>query len=93
MDFATKEYAKQRDNQDPLRRFREYFIIPSKADLARKTARPSPSEKDESEASTYLCGNSLGLQPKLTQKYFQQYSKHGLPKAFTVISRKSMTRT
>lgn len=73
MDIATKEYAKQRDKKDPLHRFREYFIIPSKSDLARKTTRPSHSEKDESEPSTYLCGNSLGLQPKLTQKYFQQY--------------------
>lgn len=73
MDIATEEYARQRDNQDPLRRLRANFIIPSKADLARKTARPLPSEKDQNEPSTYLCGNSLGLQPKLTQQYFQQY--------------------
>ena len=73
MDIATKEYATQRDNEDNLRHLRDNFIIPSKGDLARKTTKPSTSEQHQNEPSTYLCGNSLGLQPKLTQKYFQQY--------------------
>lgn len=33
----TKEYAEALDAQDPLRQFRDEFIIPSKKDLKRKT--------------------------------------------------------
>lgn len=32
-----KEYAEALDAQDPLRNFRDEFIIPSKKDLKRKT--------------------------------------------------------
>jgi kynureninase len=32
----TKEYAEELDERDPLREFRDQFIIPSKKDLARK---------------------------------------------------------
>lgn len=32
----TKEYAEALDAQDPLRQFRDEFIIPSKKDLKRK---------------------------------------------------------
>lgn len=53
----TLEFAKQQDQNDPLRRFRNQFHIP----------------KDKNgEEQVYLCGNSLGLQPKLTQEYIQQ---------------------
>jgi len=73
MDISSREYALQRDEEDPLRSFRDKFMIPSKSDLARKTIETSEGGRDE--PSTYLCGNSLGLQPKLTQEYFQQYLK------------------
>lgn len=33
----TREYAEALDAQDPLRQFRDEFIIPSKQDLKRKT--------------------------------------------------------
>jgi kynureninase len=36
-----KEYAQSLDKQDPLRHLRDEFIIPSKADLKRKTLKPS----------------------------------------------------
>jgi hypothetical protein len=36
----SKEYAELLDAQDPLRRFRDEFIIPSKKDLKRKTLFP-----------------------------------------------------
>ena len=45
----TAEFAARLDAQDPLRFFRSQFHIP-----------PGPDGQD----STYLCGNSLGLQPK-----------------------------
>jgi kynureninase len=53
----TIEFAREADKKDPLQKFREQFHIP----------------KDKSgEEQVYLCGNSLGLQPKNTQKYIQQ---------------------
>ena len=53
----TLEFAKEQDQNDPLRRFRNQFHIP----------------KDKNgEEQVYLCGNSLGLQPKLAQEYIQQ---------------------
>ena len=38
---SNKEYAESLDAQDPLHRFREQFIIPSKEDLRRKTLAES----------------------------------------------------
>ncbi|TKA75806.1 hypothetical protein B0A55_06398 [Friedmanniomyces simplex] len=78
MDIFTEAYATQQDSQDPLTHLRSNFLIPSKADLARKTLHPSAAPREEAgqqdeEASIYLCGNSLGLQPTLTRKYMQQY--------------------
>lgn len=57
---------------------RHMFLIPTKGDLRRKTISPSSQttqnkRSDDDEPSIYLCGNSLGLQPTLLQKYFQQY--------------------
>ncbi|MFK5981353.1 MAG: kynureninase [Flavobacteriaceae bacterium] len=50
-------YAQQQDQQDSLREFRSKFLIPT---------------NDNNEELVYLCGNSLGLQPKKTSKYLQQ---------------------
>ncbi|MCH9660266.1 MAG: kynureninase [Bacteroidetes bacterium] len=60
-------FAQQCDTDDPLKQFREAFLFP----------------KDEAgKPLVYLCGNSLGLQPKRTQKYLQEelndWSKHGV---------------
>lgn len=53
----TPEYAKSRDKQDSLSHFRNKFHIP----------------KDKNgEDVIYLCGNSLGLQPKLTSEYLEE---------------------
>ncbi len=53
----TLEYAKQCDQQDPLKAFRDEFHFP----------------KDASGKNIiYLCGNSLGLQPKKTASYLQE---------------------
>lgn len=65
---ATKEYAASLDAADPLRAFREKFIIPSKANIAsKKLAKPGLSP----EPCIYFCGNSLGIQPKATAKYME----------------------
>ncbi|MBW2960907.1 kynureninase [Mesonia aestuariivivens] len=54
---GTLEFAKELDQKDPLKRFRNQFHIPTNAN---------------GEEQVYLCGNSLGLQPKLTKEYIQQ---------------------
>ncbi len=49
-------YARNCDNQDPLRHFREQFHMPKDA---------------SGEELVYFCGNSLGLQPKRTEQYLK----------------------
>ena len=51
------EYAKQQDHQDELSIYRNQFHI--------------PTDKNGNEL-IYLCGNSLGLQPKSTKAYINQ---------------------
>jgi kynureninase len=79
----SRGYAKDLDENDELKHFREEFIIPSKADLKSKTVDASRrwssgvsgvtqlmSSADQGhsdqESCIYLCGHSLGLQPKRT---------------------------
>lgn len=54
---ATLEFAQELDKNDPLSKYREQFHIP---------------KDNNGNPWIYLCGNSLGLQPKITQKYIQQ---------------------
>jgi len=51
------EFAKELDQNDPLSSYREQFHI--------------PKDKQGNEL-IYLCGNSLGLQPKSTKNYINQ---------------------
>ena len=48
----TKSFAEGLDKQDPLRLFREEFLIPGMGNDSPKI---------------YFLGNSLGLQPKVAQ--------------------------
>ena len=50
------QFAKKMDHEDPLRSFRNLFLIPK---AAGKTA-------------IYFAGNSLGLQPKSTKKFISE---------------------
>jgi kynureninase len=52
----TEEFAKQMDQQDPLKNFRNKFLIPAQ----------------DGEEVVYFTGNSLGLQPKTAAEYVQQ---------------------
>ncbi len=54
---ASLSYAQEQDVQDELRSYREKFYIP---------------EQENGKPHIYLCGNSLGLQPKITKDYIQQ---------------------
>jgi kynureninase len=62
----TLAFAKKMDKNDPLRAFRKEFYIP----------------KIKGEASVYLCGNSLGLQPKAVEKHImteiEDWRKYGV---------------
>jgi kynureninase len=53
----SSEFARQADQDDPLRTFREAFLRP---------------EAKDGHDCIYLCGNSLGLQPRLAADYVQQ---------------------
>jgi kynureninase len=62
MNFQPEhEYALELDRDDELSRFRESFHIPKHAVTKKE--------------SIYLCGNSLGLQPKQTKSYLDQELK------------------
>lgn len=50
-------FAKKMDEQDPLNKYRDQFHLP-----IRPNGKPY----------VYMCGNSLGLQPKQTEAYLQQ---------------------
>lgn len=52
----TPDFAREADANDPLKHFREQFFI------------PAPTGKE----AIYLCGNSLGLQPKSTRTYLDR---------------------
>jgi len=62
-----KNFAQQLDQQDPLASFRSKFHIPT---------------KQNGDAHIYLCGNSLGLQPKSTKDALHQeledWKKYGV---------------
>lgn len=50
-------FARELDKEDPLSRFREAFCFP---------------KRDDGTPFIYLCGNSLGLQPKNTARYVEE---------------------
>jgi kynureninase len=54
---ADRAFAAELDEQDPLRKYREQFHLPRQAN---------------GKEHIYLCGNSLGLQPKSTAAFVQQ---------------------
>lgn len=79
----SKEYADLLDSQDPLRPLRNEFIIPSEADLKRTTLISADSEESASPSCIYLCGNSLGLQPRRTTELISSYLTAWSTKAVT----------
>lgn len=58
IEFSTDEsFAKQMDERDPLRQYREQFHIP---------------KRDTGDETIYFCGNSLGLMPKKARQYVEE---------------------
>ncbi|RAO70208.1 uncharacterized protein BHQ10_006220 [Talaromyces amestolkiae] len=78
-----REYAEALDERDPLRSYRDQFIIPSKKDLLRKRLADTEGDDESDPRCTYLCGNSLGLQPKNLRKYLDQYLRSWAIKGVT----------
>jgi kynureninase len=67
---ATHEHASLLDRQDPLKEFREQFLVPT----------------HHGKEQAYFLGNSLGLQPKRTKAYLdkvlQQWNDYGVEAFF-----------
>ena len=61
-DLYSNTLAEKFDQHDELSSFRSRFHIP-----------PSDPENLSSTASVYMCGNSLGLQPRATEKLLTDY--------------------
>jgi kynureninase len=76
-ELCSEEFARTQDADDALHVLRKEFIIPSKGDLRHKKYGPAPKDStqrpDDAEESIYLCGNSLGLQPRRTREYITRY--------------------
>ncbi|KAF2687196.1 kynureninase [Lentithecium fluviatile CBS 122367] len=74
-ELLSDAFARGEDENDPLSRLRSEFVVPTKGDLRNK--RYGPQDKadrdDDADESIYLCGNSLGLQPRRTRDYVQRY--------------------
>ncbi|KAI8954618.1 kynureninase 1 [Xylaria longipes] len=74
---GLRAQAEALDGGDDLRHLRDEFHIPTKADVKRRTLlagdRSNDAHVDETTPCTYLCGNSLGVQPKRTAARIQQY--------------------
>ncbi|MEJ7745435.1 MAG: kynureninase [Luteimonas sp.] len=56
IEFVTDDYAQQQDAADPLRAFRDEFLIPRHSD----------------QEQAYFCGNSLGLQPRGARAHVEE---------------------
>ena len=73
-NFKTdREYAQSLDKEDTLSHYRSEFLFP---------------DDKNGNSCVYLCGNSLGLQPKSVGRYIQEelndwgkYGVHGHTKA------------
>lgn len=71
-NLFSLEYAQAMDQKDPLKDIRQEFAIP---------------KQDNGEEEIYLCGNSLGLQPRLADQYvndeLSQWRKLGVKGHFS----------
>uniref|UniRef100_H2LK44 Kynureninase n=1 Tax=Oryzias latipes TaxID=8090 RepID=H2LK44_ORYLA len=65
---SSPQVAAYFDENDDLRHLRQHFLMPKVADLPASDL----SLVDGGEECIYLCGNSLGLQPKMTRKYLEE---------------------
>lgn len=69
ISMTDEQFAKKLDENDPLKSFRNEFFFPKIGTLPQADKSRSDLESD----SVYLCGHSLGLQPKRVRKYIDYW--------------------
>jgi kynureninase len=84
-ELCSEQFAKKEDQKDELSKLRNDFIIPTKGDLKHKKFGFQPKSDTHTQKGTtvpqesdnvdaiYLCGNSLGMQPRRTREYVNRY--------------------
>lgn len=85
---TDRKFAISLDQEDPLKFTRDEFVIPTISQITSnrlhnaaltngmaglKISRSASDDKDATKPCTYLCGNSLGLQPRRTATRIKQY--------------------
>ena len=75
VEMSTLAADLDRSSDDSLR---DEFLIPTQEELKYDTLQRDPDNNyndhsEQGEECTYLCGNSLGLQPKLVNDYVNQH--------------------
>ncbi|EPE04278.1 kynureninase [Ophiostoma piceae UAMH 11346] len=87
---SDRERARSLDQQDGLARFRAEFAVPSAAQIHSSSLALRDGNAGQARSCTYLCGNSLGLQPKRTATRIQQHlatwAAQGVQGHFTPLS-------
>ena len=78
LDVTSEAFAAAMDERDELAGLRAKFLFPPAPQTCTDTTR---------KETLYLCGNSLGLQPKDTRKYVNEeldkWEQHGVEGHFT----------
>ncbi|KAJ1925966.1 Kynureninase (L-kynurenine hydrolase) [Tieghemiomyces parasiticus] len=72
LDLGSQAFAKWLDTKDPLEALREEFHYPTQAQISRANGSDKPHPEGDDQPSIYLCGNSLGLQPKSIKHYLDE---------------------
>ena len=84
LDLDGEEFASYLDAKDELASFRQKFNFPKPVG-ERKNG--GSSDKSAATCAVYLCGNSLGLQPKATSSYvvsqLEKWGNEGVEGHFT----------
>jgi kynureninase len=78
LDAQKLEFAEQLDHDHNLVNLRDEFLIPTKAQLQRRSLRDLPHTESgvlSAQPSIYFCGNSLGLQAKAVSEHLNAYLK------------------
>ncbi|KAJ1965796.1 Kynureninase (L-kynurenine hydrolase) [Dispira parvispora] len=73
LDIGDPQFAQWLDCHDPLSSLRDEFTIPLAGNIRGMAppdvqVLPVPQRVPDDQPCIYLCGNSLGLQPKITRK-------------------------
>ncbi|KAL8822818.1 MAG: hypothetical protein Q9191_006453 [Dirinaria sp. TL-2023a] len=78
---SDRKDAEKLDQEDPLRHLRSQFLIPTRADLQGRHL-PDLNNEAANQLCIYLCGNSLGLQPRRTadrvHEHLSAWAKKGV---------------